>query len=156
MLNNVNGGVAHFSVDHANGAVTSKGAGNTYLSLQSMFYPAGRATGSNCTTLWCTMSLVNGWQHYGSPYASPQYTKSADGIVMLKGLINGGSSNGIQITTLPAGYCPAEQLLLATSSNAAWSRLDIARQPNGTCIVVPAAGSTVWISLDNIHYIAEP
>ena len=156
ILNTVNGGVAHFSIDHANGAVTSKGAGNTYLSLQSMFYPAGRATGTSCTTQWCNMSLINGWQHYGSPYATPQYTKSADGIVMLKGLINGGSSNTAQITTLPVGYCPAETLLLASGSNAAWTRLDIIRNANGTCSVVPAAGSTIWIALDNIHYIAEP
>ena len=156
MLNNVSGGLGHFSIDHSNGAVVAKGGSNAYLSLQSMFYPAGRATGSDCTTQWCNISFVNGWKHYGAPYASPQYTKSADGIVMLKGLINGGSSNGAQITTLPAGYCPAETLLFGTSSNAAWSRLDIIRQTNGTCFVVPAAGSTVWIALDNIHYIAEP
>jgi len=155
MLNTVSGSVGHFGVN-SNGNIEAKGYTNTYSSLQSMFYPAGRATGTNCTTQWCNISLVNGWQHYGSPYATPQYTKSADGIVMLKGLINGGSSNAIQITTLPAGYCPAETLLLATSSAAAWSRLDVARQSNGTCIVVPAAGSTTWISLDNIHYIAEP
>lgn len=155
MLNNISGGVGHFSINSI-GDVLAKGYTNTYSSLQAMFYPAGRATGTDCATQWCAIPFVNGWKHYGAPYATPQYTRSSDGVVMLKGLINGGSSNGATITTLPAGFCPAETQLLAAGSNAAWSRLDIIRNTNGTCAVVPAAGSTTWISLDNIHYLAEP
>jgi len=157
VLNDINNVASHFSIDSA-GSVLAKGySGNVYSSLQSTFFPASRTTGTDCTTQWCAMpTLQNGWQFYGSQFTTPQYTKSSDNVVMLKGLINGGSSATAQITTLPVGYCPAETLLLATPSNAVWSRLDIIRNSNGTCAVVPAAGSTAWIALDNVHYIAEP
>jgi type II secretory pathway pseudopilin PulG len=155
VLNNISGGVSHFSIDPTTGVV-AKGGTNNYFSLQAMYYPTGRATGATCTTQWCTMSLVNSWTYYGAPFSVPQYTKSADGMVMLKGLLNNGSSASAQMTTLPAGYCPAEQLLFATASNATWSRLDIARNANGTCNILPSAGSTTWVSLDNIQYMAEP
>ena len=146
----------HFSID-TGGNVLAKGGNNTYSSLLSIFYPAGRTTGTDCTTQWCAISFQNGWKHYGGIYSTPQYTKSADGLVMLKGLVNGGSSASAQIGTLPAGYCPAEQQLLAVASNAVWARLDIVRQADGSCTINPGAGaSTTWVSLDSVHYIAEP
>lgn len=154
VVNDIDNGGAHFGVDSA-GNVSSKGYGNGYLSLQYMFYPSGRATGATCTTQWCNMSLQNSWAFYGAPYGVPQYTKSADGMVLLKGLVNNGTSAGATITNLPAGYCPAEQLLFATVSSINWSRLDVIRQANGSCDVVPSAGSTVWFSLDDIRYMAE-
>lgn len=146
---------AHFSID-VSGNVLAKGYTNTYQSLQEMFYPAGRATGSTCTTQWCALPLMNGWTFYGGLFSTPQYTKGLDNVVMLKGLINNGSSAGAQIATLPAGYCPAETSLQAAASNGAWSRLDIIRNGDGSCGVLPAAGSTVWLSLDEIRFIAEP
>lgn len=155
LLDNNSGGASIFSIAPTTGVVT-KGGSNTYLSLQAMYYPTGRTTGTTCTTQWCTMALQNSWAYYGAPFTLPQYTKSADGMVLLKGLLNAGSSASAQMTTLPVGYCPAETLLFATASNATWSRLDVIRNGDGTCSVVPAAGSTVWVSLDNIHYIAEP
>jgi hypothetical protein len=76
---------------------------------------------------------------------------------MLKGLINAGSSATASIATLPAGYCPAERALLATASNGVWARLDVIRNADGTCTIVPGTGaSTTWLSLDDIRYIAEP
>jgi type II secretory pathway pseudopilin PulG len=156
MLNNAGGSANHFSVD-ASGNMLAKGGSAVYQSLQGMYFPAGRATGSNCATQWCALPMVNGWKHYANPYSTPQYTKSSDGVVILKGLLNGGSSATATIATLPAGFCPAERLLFATVSNAAWARLDVSRSSNGTCDVLPLAGaSTVWFALDNIRYVAEP
>jgi len=157
IVNDISNAGSHFGID-SSGNVLAKGyASNSYSSLQATFFPASRTTGTSCTTQWCAMpTLQNGWQFYGGQFTTPQYTKSSDNLVMLKGLINGGSSATAQITTLPVGYCPAERLLMATPSNAVWSRLDIVRNSNGTCSVIPAAGSTAWIALDNIHYIAEP
>jgi prepilin-type N-terminal cleavage/methylation domain-containing protein len=156
VLNDIGNAPSHISVD-SSGNVLAKGYnGNNYSSVQYTFFPAGRATGATCTTQWCNLTLQNSWQFYGGLFSTPQYTKSSDNLVMLKGLINGGSSATATITTLPVGYCPAETQLLATASNAVWSRLDIIRNGDGTCNVVPAAGSTTWIALDNIHYIAEP
>ncbi len=157
VLNDICNTGSHFSVDNT-GNVLAKGYNcNSYSSLQYTFFPASRTTGTTCTTQWCALpALQNGWVFYGGMFSIPQYTKSSDGLVMLKGLISGGSSAGAQITTLPVGYCPAETQLLATASANVWSRLDIIRNGDGTCNVIPAAGSTAWVSLDNIHYIAEP
>jgi prepilin-type N-terminal cleavage/methylation domain-containing protein len=156
ILNNNAGSAWHFGIDNL-GNVLAKGGSNTYSSLQAMFYPTGRTTGTSCTTQWCGLPFQNGWKHYGAPYAVPQYTKSADGVVMLKGLLNGGTSATAVIATLPANFCPAEQLLFATISNGLWARLDIARNPNGSCTIYPGTGaSTSWFSLDSIRFIAEP
>jgi type II secretory pathway pseudopilin PulG len=155
VLNDDGNAPTHFSID-SSGNVLAKGYGAVYLSLQEMFYPTGRTTGPDCTTQWCALPMINGWKHYGAPYSTPQYTKGTDGIVMLKGLLNGGSSASAQIGTLPAGYCPKETSLQAAASNGVWSRLDIIRNGDGTCGIYPSAGSTAWVSLDEIRYIAEP
>lgn len=157
ILNDNGNNPAHISVD-SSGNVLAKGYSNVYSSLQATFFPASRPVGATCTTQWCALPMINGWKAYLSPpYATPQYTKSSDNVVVLKGLLNGGSSATAIIANLPAGYCPAEQLLLATASNAAWGRLDVVRNSDGSCYLLPGAGiSTAWVSLDNIHYIAEP
>ncbi|MDB5179618.1 MAG: hypothetical protein JWN12_250 [Candidatus Saccharibacteria bacterium] len=155
VLNNTGGSPTHYSID-SSGNGQAKGFGTSYLSLQEMFYPAGRATGASCSTQWCNLTMINGWKFYGGLYSTPQYTKGLDNIVLLKGLINGGSSAGAQIAILPAGYCPTESSLQAAASNGVWSRMDITRNGDGTCNIIPSAGSTAWISLDEIRYIAEP
>lgn len=147
-----------FSIDYSTGGVVAKGfTANTFVSLQAMFYPVGRTTGTTCTTQWCALPMVNGWQYYGTPFGSPQYTKSSDGVVMLKGLINNAGAPTQIVATLPAGYCPSGQFLGSTASNGAWARLDVVRQSNGTCTINPSTGaSNVWLSLDDIRYMAEP
>ena len=146
-----------FSVN-STGTVEVKGStANTFVSLQEMFYPTGRTTGTTCTTQWCALALINGWQYYGAPFGTPQYTKSSDGVVMLKGLINTVGSPTLIVATLPVGYCPSGQFLGSTASNAVWARLDIVRQADGTCTINPSTGaSNVWLSLDDVRYMAEP
>ncbi|MBC7459517.1 hypothetical protein H7200_02270 [Candidatus Saccharibacteria bacterium] len=155
VLNDVGNLPTHYGID-SSGGVLAKGFGNNYLSLQQAFFPASRATGATCTTQWCAMALQNSWVYYGAPFTTPQYTKSSDGVVMLKGLVRSGSSATATVATLPVGYCPAETQLLAVSSNAVWARLDVIPQANDTCLLVPAAGATTtWLSLDSIRYMAE-
>jgi hypothetical protein len=155
ILNDVQDVGDHFSID-TGGNVLAKGYAGTYQSLQGMFYPAGRATGTTCTTQWCALPLLNSWVFYGGLFSIPQYTKGLDNIVMLKGLIKGGTSTTAQIAVLPAGYCPAETSLQAAASNGVWSRLDITRNGDGSCNIMPSLGSTAWLSLDEIRYMAEP
>jgi type II secretory pathway pseudopilin PulG len=153
--NDVGNAPTHYGID-SSGGVLAKGFGNNYLSLQQAFFPASRATGASCTTQWCALAMQNSWVHYGAPFTTPQYTKSSDGVVLLKGLVKSGTSATATIATLPVGYCPAETLLLAVSSAGVWARLDVIRQANGTCLLVPGAGaSTVWVSLDAIRFMAE-
>lgn len=133
------------------GNVVVKVGGNSFLSLQAMFYPSGRTTGTSCTTQWCNLSLLNGWAVYGG-YTTPQYTKSSDGMVLIKGAVKTG--NGA-IANLPAGYCPKNQLLLTVQQNATWERLDITAGTGSGCSIVPLTMNTAWTTLDSISYLAE-
>lgn len=143
----------HISYAPSAGALVAKNGNNGFVSLNSIYYLPSRATGTNCTTQWCNMPLVNGWVWYNTPYSTPQYTKSSDGLVLLKGLVRSGT-NGL-VTTLPAGYCPRARSILSTTSADAHSRLDVIRQSNGTCQLFAATYNASWISFDSLHYIAE-
>lgn len=130
------------------GSVVAK-AGSTssgYLSLQTIFYPA--SVGS-----WTNLSLLNGWVAYDPVnWSTPQYTKAADGLVSIKGLIRSGSTTaGTVIATLPTGFRPGAQRLIAVASNGAYGRLDI--RSNGD--IVFSAGSNAWFSLDGITFYAD-
>src|SRR5690606_15376433 len=69
--------------------------------------------------LWTDLNLQNNWEIYSTTsYSSPQFTKSSDGTVIVKGLIkNGSTSNDTIIAQLPEGFRPAGRLLFATSTN---------------------------------------
>jgi Tfp pilus assembly protein PilE len=121
--------------------------GTTYYSLMSMFYPS--TSGG-----WTNLSLQNGWVHYGAPFSTPRYKKSADGIVTLTGLISSGSTTSDAIiATLPAGYRPTSGRTLygIASSTVAMGRIDIDINGNIRYLV----GGNGWLSLDGIHFIGE-
>jgi len=160
IIANVNGSTAvgEFRLD-ADGSLLARGYSNSYASLQTMYYTGTRVSGSNCSTQWCAMSLQNSWTNYPGGYPDALYTKSSDGLVMLKGLIRDGSSSTAQIATLPVGFCPAERHLLtvATTGGAGSARLDVRRDDDGSCAILPMTGTnTGWVSLSAIRYMAEP
>lgn len=146
----------HIAVDNSNnhgqigfdstGTIAVKGGGNSFVSLQAMFYPA--AYGG-----WTTLPLQNGWVWYGTVYSAPRYTKSADGMVLVKGLIHSGSVvvNSV-IANLPVGYRPSQRLLLTSTSAAAYGRIDV--MPTGD-IIVGGPLSATWASMDAISFMAE-
>ncbi|HRN90082.1 MAG TPA: prepilin-type N-terminal cleavage/methylation domain-containing protein [Candidatus Saccharibacteria bacterium] len=102
---------------------------------------------------WSSMSLQNGWVIHGTPAnTAPEYTKTSDGVVTLKGLIkNGSTSNGVVITNLPAGYRPADVLTFISACNDSACRIDI--EPDGD--VIGRGVSSAWTSLSGINFIAE-
>ncbi len=118
---------------------------NGWYSMQGMFYPSSFSGWTNLTT-------QNSWIVYPGGFTTPQYTKSADKVVTLKGLIyNGTTTAGTVIANLPAGYRPKERILTSCVANAAYCRIDV--QPNGNIEV--RVVSATWTSLDNISFIAE-
>jgi Tfp pilus assembly protein PilE len=154
---NVNSNATGLVGVQPSGPVEAKGGSNVYLSMNWIFYPSGRATGTSCTTQWCNLTMQNSWVHYGSPHSTPQYTKSADGLVMVKGLVRSGATSQI-MATLPATYCPKEQLLFAIATAAGWGRVDVTSGAAGTgCTITNVGGvvSTTWTSFDAIKFIAE-
>ena len=137
------GGWSHIGIN-TTPAVTAKGTGSGIYSVNASYLPSSYSG-------WINMSLQNSWSAYAG-YATPQYTKSSDGVVELKGLIKGGSTTaGANIMVLPAGYRPKQRILYTTASNAAYARVDIL--PTGE--VQFLNGSNAWFSLDNVEFIAE-
>ncbi len=138
------------------GNIVAKGYSNVYQGMQWLFFPGtARASGATCTTQWCNLTLINSWAWYGGIYSTPQYTKAADGMVMLKGLVASGT-NGTDIATLPtgSGLCPKERLLLTVDSNAALGRVDIVPGVS-TCEINTQGVSNAWVSLDGVRWIGE-
>jgi len=134
----------HYNIN-ASSQIIAKGSGSTYLSAQVMYYPASY-------NKWTTLTLQNSWVFYGGIYATPQYTKSPDGLVSLKGLIKSGVvTAGTVIAQLPVGYRPLARVLFGTVSNEVDSRVDI--DTNGNIMIL--TGSNVWLSLDDITFYAD-
>lgn len=97
---------------------------------------------------WITPTMLNSWVDYDSTYNTCQYYKDKEGIVHLKGLVKSGTI-GQAIFTLPAGYRPSKQYLIATQTSPnAIGRLDINTSGN----VIPTTGSNSWFSLDNVSF----
>lgn len=114
---------------------------------------------SDADTAWTSATLLNAFAHYGSPFGPAGYRKMADGTVVVRGLISGGSANAIAFT-LPAGYRPAtgrQYLFMVHNANGP-VRIDVNDAGNilfGGMSIVGATYSTGWTSLDGIRFLAE-
>ncbi len=153
----VSGAISHIGVNSNSTGIEVKGGGNTYHSIQAVYFPAARASGATCTTQWCTLTLASSWVHYASPYATPQYTKASDGIVHLKGLIKNGSTAADAAITanLPAAYCPKNRLLFTVLAVNVWGRVDMVPQAGGACRLQVSSVNSTWTALDSIRYYAD-
>ncbi len=96
--------------------------------------------------VWAPLPLKNGWTDYGNPYTGAAYTKTKSGVIILKGLVKGGTGT---IGTLPDGYQPDRSIMFAASSNQVFARLDVT--PTGN--VNPTVGASPWFSLDGVAYM---
>jgi hypothetical protein len=136
--NNVFG---YISLDNAGNMIVKSGY-NGYLSLQTITYPAGY-------TGWMGLTFQNSWVAYGGGCTTPQYTKSADGLVSLHGLVANGTI-GATIATLPVGYRPAARVLIHAVSTGLYGRLDIDTSGN----IIAVSGTNNWYSLDGVTFFA--
>lgn len=138
------------------GRIVARGISSGFYSTQAMFYPSGYGG-------WQSFSgtvagnpgdnqMGNNWVAYGGIYASPQYTKSADGIVTIKGLVKNGSTADLTfMAKLPPGYRPKKTLAFSTVSSVGEARIDVGESG----YLIFRAGSSGWMSLSNISYMAE-
>lgn len=99
---------------------------------------------------WHPIPYVNGWADYSAPYAPCGYRKLSNGLVIMKGIIQGGGA--AHMLTLPAGYRPGITMLYTsfTSPNTP-CRIDAA--PDGS--VTHVGGNSGWVSLCSIYFFAE-
>lgn len=101
-------------------------------------------------TGWLTPTMENGWVDYDSTWAPVRYRKIGN-IVFLRGLIKNGTL-AQNMFVLPAGYRPLINLLFACESADVLCRMNV----NSTGAVVNGAGgTTTWISLNNIVFVAD-
>lgn len=103
-------------------------------------------------TGWIAPTLLNGWSNFGGGHAVAGYRRM-NGVVHLKGLIKSGTIGGVAALNLPAGFRPAEQLLLpgADGTNATNGRIDI--YPNGDVQMV--SGNNAFFGLNGICFPAD-
>ncbi len=144
-------GWGYVGLEYRNGGadIVAKAQGSAYLSLSIMYIPA-----SYTDSTWITPTLLSGWKWYGSIYSTPQYTKSSDGIVMLKGLINAGTATaGTKIFTLPVGYRPSSRQLMGSVSVDLSYRIDV--ETDGSVYLQGGNINTGWLSLDTVRFLAE-
>jgi len=101
-------------------------------------------------TVWHPLAYVNSWANYGAPYGPCGYRKLSSGLVVLRGLCQGGTAS--TIATLPAGYRPGIQGLfnMQTSPNVA-CRIDISTAG----VISHQGGNAGWIALNGITFLAE-
>lgn len=96
-------------------------------------------------------AYTNSWVNYGAPYQSGAFTKTADDVVLLHGVIKLGTV-GQAAAQLPPGYRPDALISLGTLSNGAFGRVDI---DNSGVITPQAPSSNLSVSLDGLWFQAR-
>lgn len=106
--------------------------------------------------IWVTPTLDNNWTNYAGGFSTAGYTKTSDGLVVLKGLIkrSGAVVSGETIFTLPVGYRPPFGYNFGVGTHNATTgavsgRINV--MPDGR--VIASTGITdVWASLETISF----
>lgn len=128
-------------------------AGTTYQTAKRYSSGTWYDTGAISKPSWITPTLINGWTNYGAGYDTAGYLKTPDGLVILKGLLNGGSKTSDVSFVLPAGYRPSARKLFPATSGEPWtvSRVDIDTSGN---VYATRTGNT-WVGIDGVSFYAE-
>lgn len=95
---------------------------------------------------WTTLTLTSPWTNTAGTAA---YTKSAEGIVMVRGLVGGGSASSA-IATLPSGYRPGQDTAFSSLTTSASSILTVS-----TAGVITSGPTVAQTSLDAIVFQAD-
>lgn len=124
--------------------VTGASAYNPQIVVEDITY----ADMGGLVTPWQAPSFLNGWSNFGAPYSPAGYRKVGDN-VQLRGLVKGGTTAALTpMFVLPAGYRPPTILMIATTSNSAFSEVRVYN--DGT--VYFNVGSAIHLSLENIQF----
>lgn len=106
-------------------------------------------------TVWTAAALVNSWVAVAGGYV-PGYTKSATGLVSLRGWLGGGAS-GTQAFDLPSGYRPSAIQQFPITADGAHLGLVQIGTDGSVKIYDLAGGSSVSTlsAIDSVHFYPE-
>jgi hypothetical protein len=95
--------------------------------------------------------MQNNWSDYGNGYNTAGYTKTSDGLVVLKGLLkrSGAVVSGETIFTLPVGYRPPFGYNFGVASSSISGRINI--MPDGR-VIASTSIDAGWASLETISF----
>lgn len=100
---------------------------------------------------WRTPQMNNGWVNYDPVYNPATYRMLPGSMVEIRGLIKNGGI-GTNVFLLGQGWWPLfNQIRIVMTYNNVAGRVDI----GGNGSVVPITGSSTWVSLDGIQWLAE-
>ena len=119
-----------------NTAMTIASSGNVAFSGNVTFYSSDYDSG------WITATLLNSYTHYDTNQYGPVRYRKIGNIVNIQGITTQNAANSV-IFTLPVGYRPPNQLILAVHNANNFARLDI--KQNGD-VMPQTAPSSSWIS----------
>lgn len=110
-------------------------------------------TSSYGVPIWVPPTLQNNWRNYDISYNKPGFTKTKAGVVMLRGMIAGGTASvGANLFQLPEGYRPDYPLTFETITN---SNVFSGVTVTADGIVAVEKADNGWLSLDGIYFTAS-
>ena len=124
--------------------------GETYLpgDAAGIRNTGGRYDGKSYNTT--SLTLQNSWVAFGGGFQSPQATLTAEGLVVIEGLIKSGTTTAnTTLTTLPSGYRPAAPQLFIVATSSGTCRIQVGS--DGTVVCHNAADAT-YTSLSGITF----
>lgn len=101
---------------------------------------------------WRDVELLNAWVQFGDAHFSPQYTRTDDGLVLIRGRIKSGTAtSGTALFTLPESYRPEKIAGFAVdASPGAHGSVNV--QPDGNVVII--SGNNTYLTLDGIVFAA--
>ena len=100
---------------------------------------------------WRDAELQNSWVEFGTLHNRPQFYKTTNGLVSLRGLIKSGTTTADTVLfVLPEDYRTENRALYPVITNTGIGRLDVL--PNGEVRIL--SGGNGYFSLDGIEFYA--
>ena len=89
----------------ANTVISSSQVNDNFAALQAQI------DALHAPLVWTNADLLNNWTSYGAGYFTPSFTKDAQGIVHMRGLVTRTAApTNTTVLVLPAGFRPASNL----------------------------------------------
>lgn len=102
---------------------------------------------------WTNLTLQNGFTNEGAPFANASYFQNQDGIVYLRGVVDGLSATDVGIATLPVGYRPTNVLNFSVPSvSSPGSTLQLSVYSSGVIALIGTAPFADQIGLDGVSF----